>query len=196
MIGRILIVAAILNLMSEPASAQDAGASPTHGSLALAAGFSPDPKTISFDADGESVNAGALSAACAGLIGEAADVHLDYTEGDDIPLFISVASASATALLLRGPDGAWYCDAGGEGAPGLHFTRPQSGRYAIWVASPAGAQAVELRFSANLVQYAAAQGASLFGTSLATGSLCAADAPAVTTRSCAAPVPPSRPSAP
>lgn len=93
-----------------------------------------------------------LAAICEGLIDEAADVHLDYTAGGDIPLLISLASGSATALLLRGPDGAWYCDAGGEGTPGLRFTRPQAGRYTIWVASPVGAQAVELRFSANLTQ--------------------------------------------
>lgn len=152
MIGRIVIAVAALALAIEPASAQDAGASPAHGSLTLAAGFTPDPQTLSFDADGDGVDASALSQACTGLIGQAADVHLDYTAGDSTPLYISVASGSATALLLRGPDGAWYCDAGSEGSPGLRFTRPQSGHYAIWVASPAGAQSVELRFSANLTQ--------------------------------------------
>lgn len=143
------MVAIMISTVS--ATAQDASAPPSQGSLALSAGFEPDPAIVSFQSTGAGRDAADLSASCDGNIETPADVHLDYSASATAPLVISVASSADTSLLVKAPNGAWYCDDDGgiaAGNPSLRFGRPQSGRYAIWVGSN-GVTAVELTVSST-----------------------------------------------
>ena len=103
-------------------------------SISLAAGFTPDPYDISIMAGGDVWLDGELGSDCLGYVNAAqADVVLDYVAGD-WPLYIYAESDEDTTLIVRAPDGEWYCNDDDRGLdPGLAFGAPESGRYAIWV---------------------------------------------------------------
>jgi hypothetical protein len=86
---------------------------------------------------------------CNGAIAVAPDVRLRYVAGQS-PLFISVVGGTFagglrrdlpvhTTLVIRGPDGHWYCDEaalevnGNFINPAIVFHNPVSGNYEIWI---------------------------------------------------------------
>jgi hypothetical protein len=129
-------------LLASSAFAQDSALSPTSGALSLSAGFSPDPHVVAIGA-----SAAALDAPCGGFVREAPDVRLAYS-GADAPLAVSVESAASVSLLIRGPNGAWYCS-GGESDRAIRFEGAQSGVYAIWIAGPSDGAEAQIAISAS-----------------------------------------------
>jgi hypothetical protein len=113
------------------------------GNVSLSAGFDPDPNMVSVMAGGPVWLEHELGWECVGHVNAAQpDVVLDYTAGD-WPLYIYAESQEDTTLIVRAPDGEWYCSDDDRGLdPGLTFETPDSGRYAIWIGTytEAGAQ--------------------------------------------------------
>ncbi|MFN4297978.1 MAG: hypothetical protein ACK4FB_14205 [Brevundimonas sp.] len=109
--------------------------SPRFGIIDLSAGFAPDPYTLNVNAGGN-ISAGDISSSCRGFISEAPTARLQWEGGaGGLPLLIAARSDGDTTLLLRGPDGSWYCDDDGAGGlnPLFASTVGRSGRYDIWV---------------------------------------------------------------
>jgi hypothetical protein len=111
----------------------DLSASPVYGDVDLTSGFTPDPYTLSLTPGGSN-DASSVDASCAGQVGSAPDVGLEFTSGS-LPLYIYVESGEDTTLVVNTPDAEWICDDdSGVGLnPGVSFKAPQSGRYDIWV---------------------------------------------------------------
>jgi C1A family cysteine protease len=104
---------------------------PTSGSIALKAGFLPDPVKKSVKAGGPvKTNLGNVST----HVAKAPNLNLQYTQGATT-LTITVNSAADTTLLVKMPDGTWAADddSGGNLKPMLRFHAPRSGQYEIWV---------------------------------------------------------------
>ena len=130
-------LAATLYVSELPPAAPAHEAEPAFGTLALAAGFEPDPREVAVVAGGQTALVPALTdAACVGFVnGAAPTVALAYA-GDGRAPFRLVARAEADAVLaVRTPSGAWLCDDDGdEGTdPGVNVEAPEPGRYAVWV---------------------------------------------------------------
>lgn len=108
------------------------------GEVRLNAGFTPDPHRISLTAGG-SIPASNVSSSCAGSIASAPDYQVTYTSGS-FPLTIRTQADRDTTLVVNGPDGQWYCDDdSGEGNNAqVHFAKPSSGTYDIWVGTYGG----------------------------------------------------------
>lgn len=106
---------------------------PYFGILALAAGFSDDPRTVEVNAGGTQPNP-LSGVGCAGSIGTAPDVVVDYEAGG-YDLTFSAASDTDLTLVVRTPGGAYYCDDdGGDGTnPRIDVEAPASGAYQVWV---------------------------------------------------------------
>jgi hypothetical protein len=113
-------------------------ADPAFGRIALSADFEPDPRRINVLAGGNDLVDGKLGADCVGHIdADKPDYVLDYRAGR-YDLFIYAESAADTAIVLHTPDGSWLCNDDGENRgldPTVRVRAPQSGRYAIWIAS-------------------------------------------------------------
>lgn len=116
------------------AQAQNWQLSPNYGSVSLRTGFTPDPYIVNV-LSGGTINAAGIGGACRGFISNAPDFDLYFTGGSSLPLLISVASNADTTLVVRAPDGLWYCDDdSGQGLnPSVRFNNPRSGLYDIWV---------------------------------------------------------------
>ncbi len=113
-------------------AAQDPDADATARRLSLSAGFSPDPMSVPLPAGGP-LPAPAVAAGCAGRIGAAPQVVLDYAAGG-FPLYLTVDSASDTSLVVQDPDGGWHCSDDALGRlPLVEFADPAAGRYAVFV---------------------------------------------------------------
>lgn len=108
---------------------------PRFGVVSLSGGFLPDPHEIRVTAGGN-MRARDFSSGCVGYINEAPTTRLEWsTESSALPLLIAADSGADTTLVVRAPDGAWYCDDDSAGGlnPLFAATSPQSGRYDIWV---------------------------------------------------------------
>ena len=133
-IARTILAATALAAFATPTLAQDFNADPNFGTVNLTTGFQPDPHVVDVRSGGD-LDAARLGANCVGFITNAPDVRLVFDAGN-LPLIISVASRADTTLVVNAPDGNYYCnDDGGTGGlnPMVRFTRPQSGRYEIWI---------------------------------------------------------------
>ncbi len=131
---RLLAGTAALLAFLAPAVSQDAALTPTYGVVRLANGFHPDPHTVNLQAGGR-VDASRLGGGCRGQITEASDVGLVFEAGS-LPLNLYVRSRADTTLVVKAPDGRWYCSDDAIGLnPVVSFDTPQSGRYDIWVGS-------------------------------------------------------------
>ncbi len=127
---RLLLAAAALMLAAPLAQAQDLSQDPTYGSVALRAGFTPDPHTMSLTAGGgTAVTVGG----CNGSVAESPDLNLQWTGGSST-LYIYSRSGSDTTLLVNLPNGNWRCDddSFGEGNPLVIIQNAPSGLYNIW----------------------------------------------------------------
>ena len=120
------------SLIVNSGSTQDPDLKPTYGSVALKAGFEPDPFTKNLDAGGPiQTNLGGVKA----WVAKPPDFSLTYTAGK-FPLTIHVESKADTTLLINLPDGKWVANDDGPNNglnPLIKFAKPQSGRYDIWV---------------------------------------------------------------
>lgn len=130
------LVLPLLALAALPLAAQDFEADPLYALAELEAGFEPDPFTVDVVAGGPTPNP-VEGPDCVGYI-EAAqpDVALDYTAAEGVDLGIGVAGDGDTALLVRTPAGDWLCNDDADGLdPRVAVRAPESGRYAVWVAT-------------------------------------------------------------
>ena len=128
-LSSLLAVGAVLPVGQ--AWAQDPNATPTYGSVTLKVGFNPDPFAKTLTAGG------AIKTELGGVkahVAKAPDFKFHYTAGSS-PLKIYVESKGDTTLLVRLPNGTWVADddTGKGNNPLVHFLKPQSGRYDIWV---------------------------------------------------------------
>lgn len=127
-----LAVGAIL--IATPAAAQDFSQSPNFGTVRLAAGFTPDPRTVDLVAGG-GIDAGRAASGCVGNISSAPDVRVNWSGGGNLPLVFSTRSGSDTTLVINGPDGRWFCDddSGGGLNARVIFRGAPAGQYDIWI---------------------------------------------------------------
>lgn len=110
---------------------------PAYGSVALTAGFEPDPHTQAIAAGG-SIDASSLGQpGCVGFIAQAPDYRVNWTAGSSgLPLIFSVAGDADTTLVINDAQGNWVCDDdGGENGlnPSIRFEHATSGQYDVWV---------------------------------------------------------------
>lgn len=105
-----------------------------YGSVALAAGFTPDPHNVELMAGGGVDVNEAVGQNCRGYATTAPDFDVTYTPGD-FDLYISATSQGDATLIVNAPDGSWWCDDDSAGSlnPGIRFDQPMEGRYDIWV---------------------------------------------------------------
>ncbi len=133
-LGRCVLVAAGL-LLADPAElrALEIAAPPTYGSVALSAGFIPDPHIVALTAGGPD-RVPTHGAECVGFVNAAApDLDLHYQAGD-YRLFIHVDGRADTTLVINAPDGSWHCSDDALGLdPLVEFDPPLGGLYSIWV---------------------------------------------------------------
>jgi len=111
----------------------DWAADPTFTTLGLASGFMPDPRMEIVLAGG--LDHVGLGDVCSGYIHAARpDVVLDYESGS-YPLAIYAQSEHDVMLIVRAPDGQWYCsdDSADSTNPLIFLNPPPDGRYSIWV---------------------------------------------------------------
>ncbi len=138
------------------AEAQNWQLNPTYGSARLSTGFQPDPYVVNVMSGGR-INAASIGNPCRGFIANAPDFDLYFSGGSSLPLVISVASNADTTLVIRAPDGRWYCDDdSGQGLnPSVRFNNPQSSLYDIWVGTYGNAsnQASQINISELYSQY-------------------------------------------
>lgn len=106
---------------------------PAYGAIDLAAGFTPDPHTVSISAGG-SFDASAISG-CVGWIAQAPDYRVNWTAGSgELPLTFHVASEADTTLVINDAQGNWVCDDDSDGVnPVVSFQNAPSGQYDVWV---------------------------------------------------------------
>lgn len=119
----------------------DHTAEPLFARIELAEDFLPDPFNIDLLAGGAEDLGMLVGHGCVGWVNAGQpDVVVSYAAGE-YPLFMFVTAADDTTLAVRDPLGRWHCndDAFGYGFnPGVEFTDPASGDYAIWVGTYAG----------------------------------------------------------
>jgi hypothetical protein len=109
---------------------------PSHyTSVALAAGWQPDPITVEGTAGG-GVGAGSQSRGCTGWI-TSNPSHLVQLQTPLPFLRIAVSSSSDTTLVIRTPDGRFLCadDSGLDVNPHIDQSDAAPGDYAVWVGS-------------------------------------------------------------
>ncbi len=118
----------------------DLSAAAVYGDVDLTAGFTPDPYTMTLTPGGDN-DARTMNEACAGQIGGAPDVNLNYTAGA-FPLYIYAESDDDTTIVVNTPSGEWICDDdSGVGLnPGVGFKSAAGGLYNIWVGRFGGAE--------------------------------------------------------
>ncbi len=134
---RFLFLCAALTLAAFPVTAQNVpgwNETPYFGQMALSGGFSGDPRTTDVRAGGSQRNP-VSGSGCAGWIGARPDVNVSYSTSGGLDLTISAAGSADINLLVRAPDGSYYCDDdSGDGLnPKLTISSPRSGTYRIWV---------------------------------------------------------------
>lgn len=106
---------------------------PAYGSVDLAAGFMPDPRTQEIAAGGE-LNAAVIEG-CVGAIASAPDYRVNWTAGSgQLPLTFHVTSEADTTLVINDAEGNWVCNDDSDGLnPVVSFENAVSGQYDVWV---------------------------------------------------------------
>lgn len=131
------LLSALAILLASPATSQDASLEPSFGNVTLSSEFEPDPRTALAMAGG-SINLTDTVAGCLGFISQKPALRLVYSANQSpstFPLFIHAFSESDTTILVKAPDGEWYCNDDGFNSPNpmLIFSPPMSGEYSIWL---------------------------------------------------------------
>ncbi len=109
------------------------------GSVALEAGFSPDPYTVEVVSGGDQFAPAYAGPECAGFVAVEPDFVVDWS-GTTAQLRMAFAADLAgedATLAVLAPDGVWTCGDDTEGSrdPAITIAEPASGEYAIWVGS-------------------------------------------------------------
>lgn len=114
----------------------DYSASPSYGSISLAAGFTPDPHSIKLTAGG-TVDVASLGGECVGNAAQAPDIRMQWTGVSEELRFFFRALSGDTSLVINLPDGSWICndDVNGTLDPMVVLSNPRQGQYDIWVAT-------------------------------------------------------------
>lgn len=131
---RLLLLLAAAVAVALPASAQDHTETATYAEIALGAGFTPDPYRIDITAGGSTPVA--VSSTCDyGVVADAPDLEVNFTDSDGGALYIYAVSSEDTTLLINLPDGSWLCDddSYGDGDPIVQINGADTGLYDIWV---------------------------------------------------------------
>jgi hypothetical protein len=134
---RISAACFLLAAFTLPSSAQNIpgwNEAPYFGEMTLSGGFSGDPRTTDVRAGGSQRNP-VEGGGCTGWIGARPDLNVTYSTSGGLDLTISAAGTADVNLLVRAPDGRYFCDDdSGEGLnPLLTISSPPSGTYRIWV---------------------------------------------------------------
>lgn len=140
--------AATLNISELARSAINWQLPANYGHVELTAGFTPDPHVVELAAGG-TIAVQNTYPDCRGYVTAAPDFDVVYTAGD-WPLYIRAFSQADTTLIVRAPDGNYYCDDDTFGFnPQVYFPTPQPGLYDIWVGTYAegDAQPAQLHIS-------------------------------------------------
>lgn len=131
---RLVLLLAALALLSVPASAQTPSETATYAEIELSAGFTPDPYRIDITAGGST--AVSVSGECDyGVVADAPDLEVNFTESAGGPLYIYAVSSEDTTILINLPDGSWVCDDDSydDGDPIVEIYDADMGVYDIWV---------------------------------------------------------------
>ncbi len=111
----------------------------TFGSVALEAGFTPDPYVWEIVSGGSEEAATFADPACAGFIASQPDYVVEWagSSAQLRMLFLAELESDDTTLAVLGPDGTWTCGDDTDGAldPSITITDPAPGAYAVWVGS-------------------------------------------------------------
>ena len=110
---------------------------PTFGTIALSAGFTPDPHTVWMVSSG-TIAADHLGRSCTGYAAVAPDFRLEWSgESFELRIFFVPDAVRDTTLIINLPDGSWICndDANGTLHPMVTLRNPPRGQYGIWVGS-------------------------------------------------------------
>ncbi|MCH8491042.1 MAG: hypothetical protein LAT81_14090 [Oceanicaulis sp.] len=140
----------------ESANGQAAGGAAPQDTLELSGGFLPDPAVVTVFAGGSARPGDIMGGAqpgeagdqrCHGHLDRAPDLRLTFEAGR-LPLTVTASSVADTTLIMRAPDGTWYCDDdSGDGLDAqLELESPESGEYDIWVGTFSRARAGEDAF--------------------------------------------------
>ncbi len=121
--------------VSGGSGALNPGASPNYGIQNVTGGFLPDPITVSATSGG-SVNVSYLGGACVGYASSNPDYAIVYNSPWPSLKFFFVGGGDTT-LVIRAPNGTWYCNDDGYGGlnPQVLVSGPPAGRYDIWIGS-------------------------------------------------------------
>ena len=124
---------------SSAASAQDAQETDGPRTITLDAGFETDPTTLDLISGGD-FSASDKAEGCVGFIAEGPDLRLTFSAKDmanALPLYITAQSDQDTTLVIKAPDGKFYCsdDTVNGTDPVVVFGPAQDGEYDIWVGS-------------------------------------------------------------
>ena len=109
------------------------GTASNFGTIALAPGFTPDPRTVQGTSGGE-VDLGPLGVGCRGFVTPQPD-HILELGGDSPSLCLMVRSEGDTVLLVHRPDGSFVCDDDTEGRNPVVTGAFPKGTYRLWVGS-------------------------------------------------------------
>jgi len=121
--------------------------------IRLSAGSTPDPYRVDVTAGGSLRAADLVRNAtpgqagdrrCRGNVGERPAARLDFRAGRQ-DLTMTADANFDTTLVVRAPDGTWYCDddSGRGNTASLAFAQPLSGVYEIWVGAYSGIRSGE-----------------------------------------------------
>lgn len=133
-----LTVVMALLLAALPTFAQSSlvpGGVPTYGSVTLSAGFLPDPYEVAVTSGGSLSAAWELGSECAGYINDVPDFNV-YWSGSTETLSIGFTSSADTTLVVRTPNGFYWCSDDAYGLdPEVMLLYPSTGTYQVWVGS-------------------------------------------------------------
>jgi len=106
----------------------------TSGNFSLRAGFTPDPTLYTLNSSGRFQNP-VEGTGCVGWFNSAdPDLKVTYTAGS-LPLTFSATAERDLTMVVRAPDGTWFCDddSGDASDPLITINSPRTGDYRIWV---------------------------------------------------------------
>lgn len=109
---------------------------PLFGSISLSGFFLPDPRSVRITGGGSISAREALGGSCKGYITGAPSYRVRYRGGASFLRFY-FESSSDTTMVVRAPDGRYYCDDDSHTGsnPRVAFSFPSSGTYEIWIGS-------------------------------------------------------------
>ena len=115
---------------------------PNFGTVALAAGFTPDPYVVDVISGGYvDVTTQNIGADCAGFATEAPDFRLNWTGGGtELGIYFSSAMGEDPTLIISDAYGNWLCNDDYSTSdnpldPAIFISAATSGQYDIWIGS-------------------------------------------------------------